>query len=74
MAPIRKLRSIGICGFPVMLYFYINDILKDAIGVEVPGIVQKIPGLFFADDAVLLADSEKNSQKSLDVIIACSYF
>ncbi|OMJ21910.1 hypothetical protein AYI70_g3184 [Smittium culicis] len=40
--------------------------------VEVPGIPSRIPGLLFADDAVVLADSAKNLQTSLDDITVWS--
>ncbi|OMJ20951.1 LINE-1 reverse transcriptase-like protein [Smittium culicis] len=38
------------------------------VGIKVPGIDNKIPGLLFADDAVVLADSSKNLQISLNAI------
>ncbi|OMJ16828.1 hypothetical protein AYI70_g6351, partial [Smittium culicis] len=47
-------------GYPasLILYnFYINDIFEGVRGVCVPGLTSRIPGLLFADDAVLLAES-----------------
>ncbi|OLY78258.1 hypothetical protein AYI68_g7697 [Smittium mucronatum] len=52
---------------PILSDFYINDIFKDFIEVEVPGLDRKIPGLLFDEDAVLLVDSKK-LKKSLDAI------
>ncbi|OMJ15428.1 hypothetical protein AYI70_g7277 [Smittium culicis] len=40
--------------------------------VEVPGLSIRIPGLLFADDAVVLADSAENLQTSLDAITVWS--
>ncbi|OMJ16160.1 RNA-directed DNA polymerase from mobile element jockey, partial [Smittium culicis] len=40
--------------------------------VDVPGIPNHIPGLLFADDAVVLANSAENLQTSLDAISAWS--
>ncbi|OLY77613.1 hypothetical protein AYI68_g8351 [Smittium mucronatum] len=37
-------------------------------GVCVPGLTSRIPGLFFADDAVLLAESEADMQIALNQI------
>ncbi|OMJ25349.1 hypothetical protein AYI70_g948, partial [Smittium culicis] len=41
-------------------------------GVDVPGLPNRIPGLLFADNAVVLANSDENLQISLDVIRAWS--
>ncbi|OMJ29369.1 RNA-directed DNA polymerase from mobile element jockey, partial [Smittium culicis] len=46
--------------------FYINDIFKGVRGVCVPGLTSRIPGLLFADDAVLLAESSADLQAALD--------
>ncbi|OMJ11368.1 RNA-directed DNA polymerase from mobile element jockey, partial [Smittium culicis] len=48
--------------------FYINDIFKGVRGVRVPGLTSRIPGLLFADDAVLLAESSADLQAALDTI------
>ncbi|OMJ09405.1 Retrovirus-related Pol polyprotein from type-1 retrotransposable element R2 [Smittium culicis] len=53
---------------PILFDFYINDIFEGIEGVDVPGLPNRIPGLLFADDAVVLADSPENLQISLDKI------
>ncbi|OMJ17876.1 hypothetical protein AYI69_g7262 [Smittium culicis] len=57
---------------PILFDFFINDIFKGISGVEVPGLPNHIPGLLFADDAVVLADSAENLQTSLDAITVWS--
>ncbi|OMJ19444.1 RNA-directed DNA polymerase from mobile element jockey [Smittium culicis] len=57
---------------PILFDFFINDIFKGISGVEVPGLSSRIPGLLFADDAVVLADSAENLQTSLDAITVWS--
>ncbi|OMJ29511.1 RNA-directed DNA polymerase from mobile element jockey [Smittium culicis] len=47
---------------------YFNDILKGVRGVRVPGLTSHIPGLLFADDAVLLAESSAELQTALNTI------
>ncbi|OMJ10859.1 LINE-1 retrotransposable element ORF2 protein [Smittium culicis] len=41
---------------PILFDLYINDIFSDILCVDVPGLPNRIPGLLFADDAVVLAD------------------
>ncbi|OMJ19249.1 hypothetical protein AYI70_g4845 [Smittium culicis] len=53
---------------PILFDFHINDIFKDLRGVTVPGLTSRIPGLLFADDAVLLAESSADLQAALDTI------
>ncbi|OMJ23301.1 LINE-1 reverse transcriptase-like protein [Smittium culicis] len=56
---------------PILFYFYINDIFKcvrGVRGVRVPGLTSRIPGLLFADDAVLLAELSADLQTALDTI------
>ncbi|OMJ29131.1 RNA-directed DNA polymerase from mobile element jockey [Smittium culicis] len=53
---------------PILFDFYINDIFKGMRGVRVPGLTSCIPGLLFADDAVLLAESSADIQAALDTI------
>ncbi|OMJ15455.1 Retrovirus-related Pol polyprotein from type-1 retrotransposable element R2, partial [Smittium culicis] len=53
---------------PILFDFYINDIFKSVSGVRVPGLTSRIPGLLFADDAVLLAESSADLQAALDTI------
>lgn len=42
---------------PILFDIYINDLFEGIEGVNVPGLRDKIPGLLFADDAVVFADS-----------------
>ncbi|OMJ17233.1 RNA-directed DNA polymerase from mobile element jockey [Smittium culicis] len=53
---------------PILYYFYINDIFKGVRGVQMPGLTSRIPGLLFADDAVLLTESSAGLQSALDTI------
>ncbi|OMJ14789.1 RNA-directed DNA polymerase from mobile element jockey [Smittium culicis] len=53
---------------PILFDFYINDIFKGVRGVRVPGLTSRIPGLLFADDAVLLAESSADLQIALNTI------
>ncbi|OMJ16601.1 hypothetical protein AYI69_g7773 [Smittium culicis] len=45
-----------------------TDSQRTSSGVDVPGLPNQIPGLLFADDAVVLSDSAENLQTSLDTI------
>ncbi|PVU94931.1 hypothetical protein BB561_002175 [Smittium simulii] len=47
---------------------YINDIFNGMAGVSVPGLDEKISGLFFADDVVILVESIDKLQKSFDIL------
>ncbi|OMJ14888.1 hypothetical protein AYI69_g8399, partial [Smittium culicis] len=49
-----------------------NTTVECAKGVGVPGLPNRIPGLLFADDAVVLAESAENLQTSLNTISAWS--
>ncbi|OMJ25329.1 RNA-directed DNA polymerase from mobile element jockey [Smittium culicis] len=62
----------GCSASPILFDLYINDIFSDVLGVDVSGLPNRIPGLPFADDAVVLADSAENLQTSLDAISAWS--
>ncbi|OMJ14698.1 putative RNA-directed DNA polymerase from transposon X-element [Smittium culicis] len=53
---------------PILFEFYINDIFKSVRGVRVPGLISRIPGLLFAEDAVLLAESSADLQAVLNAI------
>ncbi|OMJ16027.1 Retrovirus-related Pol polyprotein from type-2 retrotransposable element R2DM [Smittium culicis] len=55
---------------PILFDFYINDIFKSVSGVRVrvPWFTSRIPGLLFADDAVLLAESSADLQYALNTI------
>ncbi|OMJ13647.1 RNA-directed DNA polymerase from mobile element jockey [Smittium culicis] len=58
-------------GCPVSLILFdvfINDIFKGAPGMFFPGLTSRIPGLLFADDAVLFAESSAELQDALDTI------
>ncbi|OMJ24595.1 RNA-directed DNA polymerase from mobile element jockey [Smittium culicis] len=57
---------------PILFDFFIDDIFKGVRGVRVPGLTSHIPGLLFADDAVLLAESSADLQAALDTITECS--
>ncbi|OMJ26362.1 Retrovirus-related Pol polyprotein from type-1 retrotransposable element R2 [Smittium culicis] len=58
----------GFPASPILFDFYINDIFKGVRGVRVPGLTSRIPGLLFADDAVLLAESSADLQAALNTI------
>ncbi|OMJ08297.1 RNA-directed DNA polymerase from mobile element jockey [Smittium culicis] len=62
----------GFPASPTLFDFYINDIFKSVCGVRVPGLTSRIPGLLFADDAVLLSESSANLQDALKAIIVWS--
>ncbi|OLY77792.1 hypothetical protein AYI68_g8171 [Smittium mucronatum] len=53
---------------PILFDFYINDLFNSIQGVYVPGLTSRIPGLLFADDAVLLAESEPDMKIELNKI------
>ncbi|OMJ14071.1 RNA-directed DNA polymerase from mobile element jockey [Smittium culicis] len=53
---------------PILFDFYINDIFKSVSVVRVRGLTSRIPGLLFADDAVLLAESIADLQAALNTI------
>ncbi|OMJ21891.1 RNA-directed DNA polymerase from mobile element jockey [Smittium culicis] len=52
----------------MLFVFYINDLFKRVRGERVPGLTSRIPGLLFADDAVLLAESSADLHAALDTI------
>ncbi|OMJ17508.1 RNA-directed DNA polymerase from mobile element jockey [Smittium culicis] len=52
----------------ILFYFFINDIFKGVRGVRVPELTSRIPGLLFADDVVLLAESSADLQAALNTI------
>ncbi|OMJ28273.1 hypothetical protein AYI69_g2258 [Smittium culicis] len=56
---------------PIIFELLINDIFSDALGVDVPDLTNRIPGLLFAEDAVVLEDSAEILKTSLDAISAC---
>ncbi|OLY84547.1 hypothetical protein AYI68_g1295, partial [Smittium mucronatum] len=58
----------GCLASPILFDFYISDLFKGIQGVYVPGLTSRIPGLLFADDAVLLAESDADMQIALNQI------
>ena len=54
---------------PTLFDIFINDLFDECreLGVEVPG-VGRIPGLLYADDAVLTASSRGNLRRMLDAV------
>ncbi|OMJ27037.1 LINE-1 retrotransposable element ORF2 protein [Smittium culicis] len=57
---------------PILFDIYINDLLDGIKGVKVPGVEEVIPGLLFADDAVVLAESPAELQIALEKLSAWS--
>ncbi len=53
---------------PVLFDMFINDFFGAHQGVSLDPIPETFPGLLFADDAVVLADSEKDMVRALDGI------
>jgi exonuclease III len=55
---------------PTLFDVFINDIFVDlySLGVAVPGMEGKIPGLLYADDSGLCAESRDDLQEMLDVV------
>ncbi|OMJ16319.1 hypothetical protein AYI70_g6680 [Smittium culicis] len=57
---------------PILFDFYISDIFKGVRGVRVPEFTSRIPGLLFAEDAVLLVESSADLQTALNTIAELS--
>ena len=53
---------------PLLFNIYIDDILQGCKGVTVPGLDNKLRGLLFADDVVLLAHDIKSMKGTLRVV------
>lgn len=55
---------------PILFDIFINDLFETCkelgLGVQVPGVEGRIPGLLFADDSVICASSRKSLQTMLD--------
>ncbi|OMJ27742.1 LINE-1 reverse transcriptase-like protein [Smittium culicis] len=58
---------------PMLFDIYINDLLDGIKGVKIPGTEECIPGLLFADDAVVLAESPAELQIALEKLTAWSH-
>ncbi|PVU93505.1 hypothetical protein BB561_003249 [Smittium simulii] len=57
VVPVSK--KVNLTGYPLspmLFYMYINDIFNGVYGVHVSGFSKWIPGLLFADDAVVIAE------------------
>jgi hypothetical protein len=55
---------------PILFDIYINDLLVGMVGVEVPGLDENVPGLLFADDAVIFAESREDLRRSARLVEA----
>jgi hypothetical protein len=55
---------------PILFNLFINDLLDDLEGVSVPGMVGKIPGLLFADDAGAMGEDREALQRNLNKVSA----
>ena len=51
---------------PTLFNVFINDLLDGLLGVRVPGVKGRIPGLLYADDGVLATEDAGGLQVSLD--------
>ncbi|OIR56681.1 MAG: uncharacterized protein A8A55_2571 [Amphiamblys sp. WSBS2006] len=56
---------------PILFILFINDILDDTgcLGVTIPGKKEKIGGLLFADDVVLLGESAQGIRDLLEKVV-----
>ncbi|OMJ29803.1 Retrovirus-related Pol polyprotein from type-1 retrotransposable element R2, partial [Smittium culicis] len=57
---------------PLLFDIFINDLLDGIKGVKIPGIGAEVPGLLFAEDAVVLAESPAELQIALEKLSAWS--
>lgn len=53
---------------PLLINIYINDLLDDINPIEVPCLPNRLRGLMFADDTVILADSYSDLSEKLEVV------
>ncbi|OLY81724.1 hypothetical protein AYI68_g4165 [Smittium mucronatum] len=60
--------AVRLPNLPIQFDFYINDLFKRIQGVYVPGLTSRIPGLLFANDVVLLAETETDMKLALNNI------
>lgn len=51
---------------PILFDLYINDILEGINGISVPGVLEPMRGLLFADDAVVFAETTEELQEAAD--------
>ncbi len=67
--PIERGLKQGCVLSPILFSLYVrelsNRLLASGVGVNTPGV--RIPGLFFADDIVLMADTKAGLQRLLDI-------
>ncbi|PVU97826.1 hypothetical protein BB561_000238 [Smittium simulii] len=63
--------TLGRSLFSILFDIYINDIFNNVTGVSVPGITTKIPGLLFADYA-LVAETSDELKSALNTITKCT--
>ena len=64
----RKGVRQGCPASPLLFNIFIADILKEVEGISIPFCELKLPGLCYADDTVVLADSIEKLQKAADAI------
>ncbi|WUR03787.1 pol polyprotein [Vairimorpha necatrix] len=57
---------------PILFDLFINDLLLGMEGVTIPGVDSTISGLLFADDAVILAESESALRRNLKILSSWS--
>ncbi|ORD97386.1 LORF2 [Hepatospora eriocheir] len=53
---------------PILFDLFINDILNEVKGIKVPGVQEPLKGLLFADDAVVLAESQQELKAAVTSI------
>lgn len=53
---------------PILFDIYINDLLDGIEGIMVPGMSDRVRGLLFADDAVILSSTREDMEHNLEVI------
>ncbi|KKO75094.1 endonuclease-reverse transcriptase [Vairimorpha ceranae] len=57
---------------PILFDLFINDLLQGMDGVAIPGVSEAVSGLLFADDAVVMAESESALRRNLDLLTSWS--
>lgn len=51
---------------PILFDLYINDVFRDVAGISIPNLPYRVPGLLFADDAVVFAETVEDLRASLE--------